>query len=118
MQLLSCHNGRLHAVNVAAWDGSFKTKNFVTGFPALDDLLPGGAFARGAVHELLALPNHPPPLFAALLLVSCAIVERDFQAAIVWCDPLRALYPPAVAAMGVSLDRLFLLHPKSIQDEN
>jgi hypothetical protein len=144
MQLLSCHNGQLHAVNVAAWGGASKQKTFTTGLSALDELLPGGAFARGAVHELLVLPSHPPPLFAALLLARCAIQENHrfhrlhrlknpnsesvksvesvvhslSWGAIVWCDPLHALYPPAVAAMGVPLDRLFLLHPKTVADEN
>jgi hypothetical protein len=138
MKLLSCHNGRLH---FHAADTAPKAKSFTTGLPALDELLPGGALARGAVHELLALPDHPPPLFVALVLARSAGQELNhrfhrfhrfeidgfesvksvvdsFNGAIVWSDPLHALYPPAIAAMGVPLERLFLLHPGNVADEN
>ena len=44
--------------------------------------------------------------------------SNNLRGAVVWCDPQGKLYPPAVAAMGVPLDRLFLLRPKTIPDEN
>jgi hypothetical protein len=161
MQLLTSHNGRLHAATVASFDGSgvpalsSGARGFVTGFSSLDDLLPNRAFARGAVHELLALPQHPFPLFVALLLARSAllpsqyspqrttqdrttdftttdfffqsvksvqsVVQNSFSqlcGSIAWCDPRGTLYPPAVAAMGVPLERLLILRPKSIIDEN
>jgi len=33
------------------------------------------------------------------------------------CDPQKQIYPPALAAMGVSLNRVYLIHPKSPADE-
>lgn len=33
--------------------------------------------------------------------------------AVVWCDPEGHLYPPAMRAAGLSLDRVYLLRPKS-----
>jgi hypothetical protein len=159
MKLLTCHNGQLHAARseFASIDAN-RRSSFVTGFAALDELLPNGAFARGAVHELLAIPSHPSPFFIALMFARAAMEEKKFEpqintdehrlkrntklnfgkpasefylcssvficgskslcGAIVWCDPQGKLYPPAVAAMGVPLDRLFLLRPKTIPDEN
>ena len=79
MQLLSCHNGQLHAATVASPDGIAKGKSrgFATGLSALDELLPDHLLARGAVHELLALPQHPFPLFVALLLARSALLQSQ-----------------------------------------
>lgn len=145
MKLLTCHNGQLHAAHseFVSIDAN-RQSSFVTGFPALDELLPNCAFARGAVHELLAIPSHPTPFFVALFIARAGMMNRELRVedrgwkknsflssifnppfssaelrgAIVWCDPQGKLYPPAVAAMGVPLDRLFLLRPKTIPDEN
>src|SRR4051794_15069369 len=84
MQLLTCHNGRLHAATVTSCDDAgagagmnAKSRGFATGFAALDELLPNRAFARGAVHELLALPQHPFPLFVALLVARSALLQSQ-----------------------------------------
>jgi protein ImuA len=37
--------------------------------------------------------------------------------AVVWSDPKSELYPPAVAALGIPLDRLFLIHPTNDADQ-
>jgi hypothetical protein len=145
MKLLTCHNGQLHAAHSELGMSTDATcKSFVTGFAALDEIAPAGAFARGAVHELLTIPSHPSPFFIALFLSKACMIQPQMNAderglknkkinlrssasicgsdnlrgAIVWCDPHGKLYPPAVAAMGVPLDRLFLLRPKTIADEN
>jgi protein ImuA len=39
------------------------------------------------------------------------------NASIVWCDPRRELYPPALAAAGIPLDQLHHLRPKTAEDE-
>jgi hypothetical protein len=36
---------------------------------------------------------------------------------IVWCDPRREIYPPALAAAGIGLDQLLLLRPKTVEEE-
>ena len=150
MKLISCHDGKLHALDAG---GSLlanpAAKTFRTGLPALDALAPGGAFARGAVHELLAAPEDGKPLLLAAMLARAAEGgKRDkgtrgqgdketkdgsalcsphdplvslspcplVSSAIVWSDPHHELYPPAVAALGIPLERLFLLHPKDAAD--
>src|SRR5688500_3538255 len=67
MKLISCHDGKLHALEEGALAGP-RARTFRTGLPALDALPPGGAFARGAVHELLADPADGQPLFLAAVL--------------------------------------------------
>src|SRR4051794_30304610 len=107
MQLLACHNGRLlrttlslPADDLGAPANTLKPRPaFKTHLPALDALAPGAAFARGAVHEILADPAHPPPKFFAALLARAALAangdaRRNVNVelagaggAVVWCDP-------------------------------
>src|SRR5688572_3930385 len=137
MQLISCHNGRLLA-SALAEETLSRSKVFTTGLAAIDELLPHGGFARGAIHEVLADPKHGTPRFFALMLARCAAASTPGQSgvraappripdaptgangagsgAIVWCDPRGELYPPAVAALGIPLERLYILHPRSAPD--
>lgn len=112
MQLISCHNGRL-LTSALAEENIPRPKVFTTGLSALDELLPHGGFVSGAIHEILSEKQHGIPRFFALLVARSA----NPGGAIVWCDPRFELYPPAVAALGVSLDRLYLLHPKTTADQ-
>ena len=122
MRLISCHGGKLLTLDADApgagaggTDGAAGGPagcGFVTGLPALDALPPAGAFARGAVHEILCDPADGTPLFLAMLLARPAS-----GAAIIWCDPKGTLYPPALAAHGIELERLFLLHPRVGADQ-
>src|SRR4051812_5009051 len=125
MKLISCHDGKLHGLDasVAVTAGGVRPMGrenaFRTGLAALDDLSPGGAFARGAVHELLYPPGEPAPLFPAAMLARCAgeAGEQGGTGVIVWSDPNRELYPPALAALGIPLERVFLLHPEDDADQ-
>jgi protein ImuA len=36
--------------------------------------------------------------------------------AVIWCDPYGELYPPAVAAFGIPLDRFYVLRPRIARD--
>ncbi len=95
-------------------------RSFTTGLALLDDLSPNGTFTRGAVHEALSDPAHglPPRSFALLLARSALLSDPDDEGGIVvWSDPAGDLYPPAVAAGGVPLDRLMLLRPPTPRDE-
>jgi protein ImuA len=125
MQLLSCHNGRLLTAALAE-EALARPKVFTTGLGALDALLPHEGFTRGAVHEILAHPKHGTPRFFALLLARSAargfasgratVREAASGGAIIWCDPRAELYPPAVAAMGIPLERFYVLRPKTPRD--
>lgn len=106
MQLISCHDGRLLKLDAQSLGGA-RTRLFRTGLEALDAIAPGGAFACGAVHELLSEPAHGKPLFLAMVMARSMSGTR-----IIWCDTHNELYPPALAAHGIPLEQLFLLHPK------
>src|SRR5688572_22763783 len=138
MKLITCQGGRLLTLGEMAGGGEAPSvtvaadvPSFSTGLPALDALAPGGALRRGVVHEILSEPTDGTPLFFAMLLAraSCgtgdppvSLNENHGRVAratggIVWSDPGRALYPPALAAQGIDLDRLFLLQPKTPAEE-
>lgn len=132
MKLISCHDGKLHTLDTGGGAvarrldrnetaGPTPANAFRTGLDALDALPPGGAFARGAVHELLHTPGHAAPMFPTAWLAKCAADAAATAAAgrnaIVWSDPARELYPPALAALGIPLERLFLLHPANEADQ-
>jgi protein ImuA len=106
MQLISAHQGRLLTLDAARLQNA-SGRSFRTGLDALDALAPGGAFACAAVHELLSHNAKSKPLFVATLLA-----RSTTGGAIIWSDPDHTLFPPALVAHGVSLDRLYLLRPK------
>jgi protein ImuA len=112
MRLVSCHNGRI-LTSALADENIPRPKVFTTGLPALDDLAPAGGFVRGAVHEILSQSRRGVSRFFATLLARSAAQSG----AIVWSDPRKELYPPAVAAMGIPLKKLYLLHPQSVADQ-
>lgn len=115
MKLITCQGGRLLTLSEMLGEGpsvvapATDMPSFTTGLPALDALAPGGVFRRGVVHEILSELSHGTPLFFAMLLTRAT----NDAGAIVWCDSDHKLYPPALAAQGISLDRLFLLQPKT-----
>src|SRR5689334_3078426 len=79
-----------------------------------DSLIPGGALERRAVHELLFDPasDHLPPSFPALIWAKGIIAQTKGNPALIWFDPSHTIYPPAIGAMGIPLDRLYVLRPK------
>jgi protein ImuA len=81
-------------------------RTFSTGLEALDSLAPGGAWQCGAVHELLSPRGASLPKSVALLLARAA--QRD-GGAIVWNDPARELYPPAVVGGEIDPRRFIFL---------
>ena len=113
MRIVSSHLGLLQTLTVQD-ETRPHAKSFSTGLASLDSLPPRGAFAYGAIHEILSDPSQGVPRFFALLLArAAASASRN----IVWCDPRQELYPPALSSAGLSLDRLYLLHPRTPRDE-
>jgi protein ImuA len=134
MRLITCHGGRLQASLFSEGRG----KTFSTGLAAIDGLLPGGGLGRGAVHEILGEPGGASPLFFAMVLARAAAKTpiltlhssslslraegrstrggENSHGAIVWCDPGRFIYAPALAAAGMDLDRVYFLRPASGRD--
>lgn len=84
-------------------------RTLATGVPELDALCPGGAFACGAVHEVLSGSGQIRSFLLPALLARSA-AEFGW---IAWCDIAGDLYPPALVSMGVPMNRLLVLRPKS-----
>src|ERR1041385_1533318 len=101
MQFISAHAGKLQTIVQGERRAA---RSFVTGLQALDALAPGQAFARGAVHELLFQPGDGEPNFLATILA-----QKNLP--MIWSDPHRQLYPPALASLGFDLTKLNLLRP-------
>ena len=85
-----------------------------TGWPPLDALLPGGGLRRGVLVEWLAAG---PGSGAALLAWGAAQQAAQEGGAIVVLDGRRQVYPPALAAWGVDLERVIFVQPQSARDE-
>jgi protein ImuA len=132
MRLITCHHGLLQAL-FSEELGEQRGKIFSTGLPEIDAMLPGNGLGRGAVHEILGEPGGMPPLFFAMLLARAAAKTTTLalplstrggenfhhapsHRAIVWCDPGRSVYAPALAAAGIDLDRIYFLRPRSPRD--
>jgi protein ImuA len=81
-------------------------RGFRTGLDALDTIAPNGEFQCGAVHELLWPRQSVLPTSFALLLATAA---QKNGGAIIWSDPQRELYLPALSAGGIDLRHLILL---------
>src|SRR5438105_1585322 len=111
MRMIAAHGGQIQIL--CGESVSAKELGFTTTLDALDVVAGPKAFARGAVHEILCEKGEGPPLFFATVLARTACGER----AIVWSDPQRRLYPPAIAASGIPLGRLLILWPKNEKDE-
>jgi len=71
MRFVSCHDGKLQVLNPREFRAP-TTQAFTTGLASLDALAPGGAFTRGAVHEVLTAPEHGAALFFATLLAAAS----------------------------------------------
>jgi len=81
-----------------------------TGFAELDALLPDGGWPRGSVTELLV----PQEGVGALQLVLPALAKISQQRRwVAWIAPPYVPYAPALAAAGVDLSRVLLIHPRA-----
>ena len=106
---------------------------FSCGAAAVDRLLPGGGLRHGMLVEWVAKSNSegespnsnaPPPQpspggrggAATLGLLGAREACREGGALVV-IDRRQTLYPPAVAAWGIDLDRVIVVHPQNARDE-
>ena len=84
-----------------------------TGHAALDHLLPGGGWARGALTELLV--THPGIGELSLLMPALARLSRQDRWIALMAPP-HLPYAPALAAAGVDLSRLIIVRTKDGAD--
>ncbi len=114
MRVVTSINGLLRTLSTAQTRLGADARCISTGLPELDALAPGGGFALGAIHEVLGVTATPP--FLLPVLVARAAAGRGQGGWVAWCDPRGELYPPAVEALGLPLDRLLVLRPKAPAD--
>ena len=94
----------------AIWRGRSvaRTKTFPTGFPALDEGLPGGGWPHAGLIEIL------PTCFGAgelslLLPVLAAVTRRPEARWCAWVAPPLQPFAPALARCGVALERVLVV---------
>jgi protein ImuA len=89
------------------------------GIDAIDDHLPGGGLARGALHEIFAADAGIATAFCALLAGRLANDTENH--AILWCErpwtlDAGALYGPALLQFGIDPARMILVRPRRDTD--
>src|SRR5579875_227689 len=95
----------------AIWRGrsAARTKTLHTGFPALDEGLPGGGWPRSGLIEIL--PSGFGVGELTLLLPALATVTRRPEARwCAWVAPPLQPFAPALAQCGVALERMFVVN--------
>jgi hypothetical protein len=84
-----------------------------TGFPALDALLPGGGWPRGALTEIL--PEREG--IGELSLLAPALARLSRQDLWIACvAPPHLPYAPALSAAGIDLARVVMIRPEKSSD--
>jgi len=85
-----------------------------TGFETLDAALAGGGWPADGLTELLGATAGVGEL--RLLLPALARLSREQARWIAWVAPPHLPYAPALAAAGVDVSRVLLVHPKGHQE--
>jgi protein ImuA len=76
------------------------------GVPAIDDALPGGGLARGAVHELSGLGGDEEDGAVAAAFLAGILARLAPWQSILWCLRDDDLYGPGLAARGLTPRRV------------
>ena len=89
------------------------------GIDEIDDRLPGGGLARGALHEVFAADAGIATAFCALL--AGRLAKDAENASILWCErpwtlDAGALYGPALLQFGIDPARLILVRVRRDND--
>ena len=90
-----------------------QSQRVMSGIEALDRLLPGRGFPRGALVEWLGEPGGGA---SSLALLAAREACRE-GGALVAVDRLRRFYPPAAAGLGIDLENLIVVRPQRQADE-
>ena len=89
------------------------------GIDEIDDRLPGGGLARGALHEVFAADAGIATAFCALL--AGRLAKDTENASVLWCErpwtlDAGALYGPALLQFGIDPARLILVRVRRDND--
>jgi hypothetical protein len=111
--------------NPRIWRGQGLTRDsggqgLASGYPKLDQCLPGGGWPRHALTEIL-LDHYGTGelqlLMPALARLSCPEEGEDREAGwIAWIAPPFEPYPPALKQWGVNLSRVLIVRPKAAKE--
>lgn len=92
-----------------ARNGAAPAATIPTGFPELDARLPGGGWPASGVIELLV--DRPGSCELSLVMPSLAALQRRHpEAWLMLVQPPYEPYAPALAAQGIDLNRLLIVH--------
>lgn len=85
-----------------------------TGFATLDDLLPDAGWPTASLMELLM----PSAGYGELRLLMPAIraLSLSLPRWVAWVNPPFVPYAPALEALGVDINKMLLIHPRSHED--
>jgi protein ImuA len=85
---------------------------------ALDEALPGGGIALGALHEILGAgaDEEDGAVAAAFAAGILARLARETGGSVLWCAASDDLYAPGLAAYGLPPDRLILARCRSDEE--
>jgi hypothetical protein len=100
----------------ALWRGAECARNapaLATGFPALDQCLPGGGWPQGALSELLVSIAGSGEF--SLLMPACARLTQAGRW-VIFVAPPYIPYAPALANAGIDLSHLLLVRAESRKD--
>ncbi|MEM9057913.1 MAG: translesion DNA synthesis-associated protein ImuA [Pseudomonadota bacterium] len=78
-----------------------------TGYPALDEHLPGGGWPRAALSEIVVERYGT----GELKLILPALAELTRTQRVVWVSPPYIPYAPALTARGIDIDNMLVLRP-------
>jgi len=84
-----------------------------TGFAELDEQLPGGGWARGALTEILVEREGIGELQLLLPALAKLSAQSEWQA---WVAPPHVPYAPALSVVGVNLKQLLVAQPRTAAD--
>lgn len=84
-----------------------------TGFAELDEQLPGGGWARGALTEILLEREGIGELRLLLPALARVSAQSEWQA---WVSPPHVPYAPALSVAGVNLKQLLIARPQTPAD--
>ncbi len=113
---------KAHIQRLEGFDGTLAEANrqvLPFGIDEIDDRLPGGGLARGALHEVFAADSGIATAFCALL--AGRLAKDAENASVLWCErpwtlDAGALYGPALLQFGIDPARLILVRVRRDND--
>lgn len=98
------HDLRQRIARLEGGAGGGRRASLPFGIARIDNHLPGGGLALGALHELIG--GGPDLMHGAATALLAAGTLARVKGPVLWCLPSRDLFAPALAGAGLHPDRL------------